>query len=137
MSSSGEADGSVSEADGSVSRSHRDVETGPERTRSVARARDGSPATDVERSAFTAGFPPDPELAELVAAFDRGDYAFVRDRAPALAARTGRADVRDAALELRARIDPDPTSRALLLVAIALFVALAGHYLLHGSGGGR
>ncbi len=87
-------------------------------------------------ASFASHFPDDPELASLLAAFDRGDYARVRRDAPRLASRTPNDAVRAAALELRSRIDPDPTSRALLLVAIALFVVLAGYYLSHAAHGG-
>jgi hypothetical protein len=77
-----------------------------------------------ERAVFILDFPADPELESLIAAFEEGDYARVRREAPALAARTDNPAVRNAALELRRRIDPDPLVKYLLGVSIALLVFL-------------
>ena len=46
---------------------------------------------------FAKGFPEDPELGRLLAAFESGDYRTVRDEAPKLAARTENPRVREAA----------------------------------------
>lgn len=80
---------------------------------------------------FARNWPPDPELIELMAAFDRGDYASVRANAPKLAERTQDQRVKAAALDLRRRIDPDPVSGILVLVAMGLLIVLAAHYLGH------
>ncbi len=60
------------------------------------------------RQRFLRGYPDDPELARLVAAFERGDYATVREGAPSLAQGTPDEDVRRAALDLQRRIEPHP-----------------------------
>ncbi len=85
------------------------------------------PARDAQgrdRPAFLRAFPHDPELDRLVEAYEAGDYATVRREAPELAERTEDSAVRDAAWELRRRIDPDPLARYLLLTGIALLVFL-------------
>jgi len=88
-------------------------------------------ATGRERPRFLLAFPEDPELERLMAAFERGDFATVRAGAPALAERTEDERVRDAALELRRRIDPDPLIRYLLLAAVVLLVVLVLHAYTH------
>lgn len=82
----------------------------------------------VEASRFTRTFPKDAALDDLVAAFERGDYALVRSEAPALARRTTDPEVRRAALELRRRIDPDKLSLLLIGFAFALLLVLAFFY---------
>lgn len=81
--------------------------------------------------AFAHDFPRDAELATLVAAFVAGDYATVRKGAPALAARTKDEDVKRAAELLRARIEPDPTSRVFFALTAALLVFLFAWWALH------
>jgi hypothetical protein len=78
-----------------------------------------------ERPAFMLEFPHDPELEELMQAFELGDFATVRAKAEPLAKRTNSEAVRRAALELRRRIDPDPLIVLLLGLSIALFVFIA------------
>ena len=78
-----------------------------------------------ERPVFLLDFPADPELEALIAAFEAGNYARVREAAPRLAASTESAAVRDAALELRRRIDPDPLARYVVLGSVALLVFLS------------
>lgn len=85
----------------------------------------------VERPAFAEKFPADPELTRLLEAFNRGDYAAVRSGAPRLAQATKDPAVKSAALELRRRIDPDPVSSALLLIAAVLLALVGGFYLSH------
>ena len=80
---------------------------------------------------FAKDFPRDPELDALVAAFARGDYAAVREGAPKLASTTSDEAVRRAARTLRERIEPDPTSRALFLIAAALLIALTAWWVAH------
>jgi hypothetical protein len=77
------------------------------------------------RPLFVQAFPADPELDLLVRAFENGNYAHVRREAEALAARASDPEVREAALELRRRIDPDPLLKYFVLVAVALLVFLA------------
>ena len=81
--------------------------------------------------AFARDFPHDPDLAALVSAFAAGDYATVRTGAPALAAKTKAEDVKRAAELLRARIEPDPTSRWFFALTAALLVFLFAWWLTH------
>ncbi|HXK19603.1 MAG TPA: hypothetical protein VNG33_17455 [Polyangiaceae bacterium] len=82
-------------------------------------------ATGRERPRFLLAFPQDPELMRLSAAFEAGNYALVREQAETLAERTESRAVRDAALELRRRIDPDPLAKYLLALTAALLLSLA------------
>ena len=75
-----------------------------------------------ERPRFLLKFPDDPELQRLVRAFEVGNYEAVRDGANKLAEVTADPIVREAARELRRRIDPDPLMKYLLGVAVLLFV---------------
>jgi len=85
-----------------------------------------------ERPLFLTEFPEDPELSRLVAAFEAGNYALIRSDAERLAERTEDARIRDAALELRRRIDPDPLIKYLLGLAVALLLFLVFYsYYLH------
>ncbi len=90
----------------------------------------GTPATrqinarGEERPTFLLNFPADPELAELVSAFEAGNFARVRAEAPRLVERTRDEAVKRAALELRRRIDPDPWLVFLLGLSCALFAFL-------------
>lgn len=77
---------------------------------------------------------PDPELARLEQAFERGDYALVREGAARLAKEAERDDVRRAARQLLRRIDPDPLAVTLLLAAVALLAFLALWYWSHAHG---
>ena len=74
-----------------------------------------------ERPRFLLAFPDDPELQRLVGAFEAGNYEAVRIGASKLAEDTPDAIVREAARELRRRIDPDPLMKYLLAVAVVLF----------------
>jgi hypothetical protein len=95
--------------------------TGPA---AAARARSTLRTDGMERPVFVLDFPDDPELERLVAAFEAGDYAQVRAEAAGLAARTESPAVREAALELRRRIEPDPLARYLLVISALLLVFL-------------
>ena len=59
-----------------------------------------------------------------MAAFEAGDYATVRRDAPKLVDSDEDAAVRDAALELERRIEPDPLMKYLLLASVVLLVFL-------------
>lgn len=80
---------------------------------------------------FAKDFPANDELDALVAAFAAGDYATVRARAPKLAAEAEDEAVRNAARTLRDRIEPDPTSRLLFMVAAALLAFLTVWWVTH------
>lgn len=84
--------------------------------------------------AFALGFPEDPALDALVAAFEQGDYARVRREAPALVKQTDRAEVRKAARELLKRLEPDPIAVYLLAGAAILLAFLAFWYWTHPHG---
>ncbi len=105
------------------------AEAGPGATPERARAE--LDAAGRERPRFVLSFPSDPELDRLVAAFERGDFAAVRAGAMPLAERAEDERVRDAALELRRRIDPDPLIRYLLLASVVLLVVLVLHAYAH------
>ena len=84
-----------------------------------------------ERPAFARSFPKDAALDSLVESFTRGDYARVRREAPELARSADKTEVKEAALELRRRIDPDPLALILMFLAVALLVVLASYYWTH------
>jgi hypothetical protein len=88
-----------------------------------------TPAREVP--AFAEKYPRDDALDALVDAFTRGDYRTVRRDAPRLAGESKDPDVQRAARELRRRIDPDPVSLVLVLVAMVLLGVLSFHYLGH------
>jgi hypothetical protein len=78
-------------------------------------------AVGEERPRFLLDFPDDPELEALIAAFEAGNFARVRREAPELAQRSADEAVRQAALELRRRTNPDPLLIVLLLLCLGLF----------------
>jgi hypothetical protein len=80
---------------------------------------------------FAKGFPDDPELGRLLRAFEAGDYRTVRADAPKLAEQTKDTRVRDAALDLRRRIEPDPIQIYLLGLTLALLAFLTAWFYLH------
>lgn len=86
-----------------------------------------------ERPAFLLKFPHDPELEPLIAAFEAGNYAHVREFAPRLAEHSEQPEVKAAAQELLERIEPDPLVKFLLAVAIALFVVVVA-FVYHSHG---
>jgi hypothetical protein len=104
------------------------TETAEPRERGPAYAADGS-----ERPAFVLDFPDDPELAKVTAAFEAGNYAYVREHATELAERSENAAVKRAATELLTRIEPDPLIRFLLGVSVVLLLFLTYYaYANHG-----
>jgi hypothetical protein len=70
------------------------------------------------RPRFVLSFPADPELDELVALFENGDFATLSERAPKLAASSADPRVRAACKELVRRTRPDPTVKLMLAIAI-------------------
>lgn len=99
------------------------AEAPPRRTKKRAKRRDAGGGEP--------GLPRDPELARLAEAFERGDYAFVREGAGRLAKEAERAEVRRAAQDLLRRIEPDPLAVALLVAAVALLAFLSLWYWSH------
>jgi hypothetical protein len=93
--------------------------------------RDPLDADGRERPRFLLQFPDDPELQRLVRAFESGDFATVRADASALAEKSEDAAVRDAALELRRRIDPDPLIKYILLASTVLLGFLVLYVYTH------
>jgi hypothetical protein len=81
-------------------------------------------ADGMERPAFLLDFPEDHALEPLIQAFEAGNYAYVRARAQVVANEATDPAVRDAALELRRRIDPDPLAKYLLAISIGLLFFL-------------
>ena len=98
-----------------------------------ARAVSEFDANGRKRPGFVLGFPNDPDLNELVRAYEAGDFATVRAEAPALAERSDDPQVQDAAWELRNRIEPDPLARYLLVISCLMLLFLifwtyTGHF---------
>lgn len=88
---------------------------------------------DPVRPAFADAYPRHEHLDRLVDAFERGNFARVRAEAQTLADRSDDEDVRDAALDLLRRIQPDPAAIYLLLLGVALVVFTYGYYVMsHG-----
>jgi hypothetical protein len=73
------------------------------------------------RPRFVLGFPSEPELTELVALFEKGDFKTLSERAPELEARSADPRVRAACQELVRRTRPDPTVKILLAIALGFF----------------
>lgn len=84
-----------------------------------------------ERPRFLLDFPPDPDLDRLVHAFEAGDFATVRSDAQELADNSEDPLVRDAALELRRRIEPDPLVKYILLGSVLLLSFLVLYVYSH------
>jgi hypothetical protein len=89
-----------------------------------AKAREGVPT-------FAQRFPRDETLDALLVAFERGNYARVREGAQKLAASTKLPAVREAAEELLRRLEPDPLARYLLGAASLLLVFFSIWYFTH------
>jgi hypothetical protein len=83
------------------------------------------------RPAFAKDFPRTAELDALVAAFEAGNYARVRDEAPRLAKATEDDAVRRAALTLRERIEADPLSKVLFILTGLLLAYLSAYWMMH------
>jgi hypothetical protein len=90
-----------------------------------------APSADCGFPDFARGFPRDPALDELVAAFAAGDYARVREGGEALARDASASDVKEAARLLVERTRPDPTAKLLFLFAAALLVFLTVWWITH------
>jgi len=79
----------------------------------------------MERPRFLLDFPEDPDLERLIVAFEAGNFALVRKDAEKVAAAAESPAVREAALELRRRIDPDPLAKYLLAISLVLLLVVA------------
>jgi hypothetical protein len=88
----------------------------------------------MERPKFLLDYPEDPALERLIVAFEGGNYALIRREAADVAKTAEDPAVRDAALELRRRIDPDPLAKYLLLIAAVLLVYLVAWAYRQGGG---
>jgi hypothetical protein len=77
-----------------------------------------------QRPQFLASFPDEPELNRLADAFEKGNYAYVRENAPKLVEKSQDAAVQRAAMELAARIKPDPLLKYILAMSVLLLVYL-------------
>ncbi len=77
-----------------------------------------------ERPQFLLNYPEDPELERRIGAFENGNYDVIRRDAPLLAERTEDPAVREAALELRDRINPDPLLKYMLAIGAGLLTFL-------------
>lgn len=87
----------------------------------------------VARPRFAESFPRDADLDVLLAAFDAGDFAQVRDGVARLVASEKEDAVKNAAKELLARTKPDPLSALLLLVSALLLVLLSAWWVTHNG----
>ena len=93
---------------------------------------DARPGTTSDgRPAFAADFPRDPALDALLAAFDAGNFARVREEAPRLVASASDPSIVRAARELLARTRPDPLARGVLVITGVLLVALSAWWIAH------
>jgi hypothetical protein len=84
-----------------------------------------------ERPRFLLAFPDDEALQRLVRAFEAGDFSTIRRDADELAEKSDDPLVRDAALELRRRIDPDPLIKYILLASVLLLGFLVLYVYTH------
>lgn len=77
-----------------------------------------------ERPRFIFTYPADPQLAQLTAAFERGDFRSVGIGAKELEKTATDPAVKAAAHDLLLRIQPDPLVRWFWFVAVAVFTFL-------------
>jgi hypothetical protein len=88
------------------------------------------PALDASgrsRPAFLLRFPEDPELEEVIRAFEAGNYARVTELGTRLAETTKDVELRAAAEELVRRTEPDPLVRLMLGLVAALLLAVVAY----------
>lgn len=77
-----------------------------------------------KRLGFAAAYPEHPELDALLDAFEAGNYAWVREQAPALAKRSEDPAISRAARDLVSRLSPDPLAVRMLIGAGLLLLFL-------------
>ncbi len=105
----------------------------PKKKKTKTTKREPLDAAGRERPRFLLDFPKDPELDKLIAAFESGDYSTTLTGARELAGKSKRRRVREAAMELAHRTQPDPLMKYLLLASVVLLVFLTLHsYFSHG-----
>lgn len=87
------------------------------------------------RARFLADLPDDPELRRLGEAFERGNYALVREEGRRLVASATDEAVRKAAEDLLRRLEPDPLMKYLLALSVLLLVVVTAFvYASQGHG---
>lgn len=101
-----------------------DASDAPRREDSNEPRRPPLDAKGMERPVFLLDFPEDPALEPLIRAFEAGNYARVREGAELLSRSHESPAVREAALELRRRIEPDPLAKYLVVISVVLLVVL-------------
>ena len=94
------------------------------RKKKKAKVREGVPL-------FAQRYPQDEKLDSLLASFERGNYAAVREGAEKLLAGDAKPAVRQAAEDLLRRLEPDPLARYLLGIATLLLVFFSIWYFTH------
>ncbi len=110
----------------------RDEAEGPEAAaRPKKKRKKKAKATREGVPSFASRFPRDEGLDALLAAFDRGDYARVREDGARLVKSTEDPAVRRAAEELLRRIEPDPLAKYMLFAACLLLVFFTIWYFSH------
>jgi hypothetical protein len=87
------------------------------------------------RPPFAEGFPADPDLDALLAAFEAGDFARVRGEAKRIAQSSKDAAVKQAAEVVLARTRADPLQLVLIAVSAALLVVLSAWWIVHSGKG--
>jgi hypothetical protein len=80
------------------------------------------------RPPFAREYPKVPEIDALLARFESGDYAGVREDAKKLSSHDDD-DVRRAAADLVAHTEPDPAMRWLFLGVLAMILAVTGWWI--------
>ncbi len=108
----------------------------PRRTPEGEPEASGEASAADERPVFAQAYPVHSALDELVAAFERGDYARVRAEAPRLAEGDADPAVKRAARDLVRRTQPDAVSTSLLAIAALLLAFLTYWFFTHKHGPG-
>lgn len=83
----------------------------------------------VTRPPFAKDYPP--ELEGLLEAFERGNYAAVREGADKLSRESSDARVKAAAADLRSRTEADPVQKLMLVMIALLLVGLGAYWWAH------
>jgi hypothetical protein len=83
----------------------------------------------VTRPPFAKDYPP--ELDELLEAFERGNYASVREGTGKLSRESKDEKVKAAAADLRSRTEADPMQKILLVIVALLLVGLGVYWWAH------
>lgn len=80
---------------------------------------------------FAQKYPHDEALETLVALFDKGNYAAVREGAAKLLASDAKPAVKQATEDLLRRLEPDPLARYMLGASVLLLVFFSLWYFTH------